>query len=180
MQSLKTLYRLAVMSITVAIFVMAWRLYGPTAKQTKAFALTAMEWAETQLRGTGPDAQSSATPPRAAPSATVLTAAPPQLLPARANEPVEMSPSADGARDVDRLSASLARLEEAGARNAKVTPWGHGGRLYRCTCQAAWGGSPQFGRHFESVADQPEKAVDDVLAQIEAWRTAERGVSSIR
>ena len=73
-----------------------------------------------------------------------------------------------------RMSGLLSRLEQLGVAEPKLAPWGSDGHLYRFCCRAALADSPAYSRHFESVAEEPSQAVERVVAQVEAWRTARR------
>ncbi len=225
MQSLKNVYRICVMVVTLAIVAMGWRLYGPPASQVKTMALRGIERIESWLRPEGdPSAALPATakPPAKQELAPMAVTAPPPLFekgqaadrnsrvagdgevtatlaktspalfPSKERE-LPVSPAVDSkssaadslassastppsARNASesQLKSLLARLESLDVQDSQLTPWGGSGQLYRCCCQANWGQSPQFSRHFESVAAEPEAAVDQVVAQIAAWRTAER------
>jgi hypothetical protein len=185
MQSLKTMYRIVVMGVTLAIVVMGWRLYGPSAAKTKSLVLSAMEWTEARLRGTEhvaeakPQAQSIAAAPLAAPP-VAAAANPPALLTVSAEQPGDGALRSNTATGDDRLKKLLAQLDALGAREPKLSTWGDSGKLYRFCCQASWGSSPQFSRHFESIAVEPAAAVEQVLAEVDAWRTANSGGMSLR
>jgi hypothetical protein len=188
MQSFKTFYRLAVMGVTLAIFVMLWRLYGPPAAQLKSMALRAVEEVENMLRPAAekPPARSD---PKSIPADA--SSAPPLLGLAPGNEaaPAQgsgqstkqlqaaplatVSPIAELAGGNSRVESLLARLETLNVQEPQLVAWGSSGKLFRCSCRAAWGQSPEFSRHFESVAAEPEAAVEQVLAQVNAWRTGE-------
>lgn len=91
----------------------------------------------------------------------------------------EKTTQASAANDT-RLPALLSRLERLGVAEPKLAPWGSSGHLYRFCCQAAWKDSPAFTQHFESVADEPAQAVEQVVAKVEAWRTAQRSGDPLR
>jgi hypothetical protein len=74
----------------------------------------------------------------------------------------------------DRLVTGVKALADLGVRNQQVRPWGNGGALYRCSCDAPWPAAPNYSRHFEAVAATPEAAVDQVTAEIAAWRTSQQ------
>jgi len=69
----------------------------------------------------------------------------------------------------DPLQAMVERLNQLGARDQQLTPWGSRGELVRFTCSVPWGGSATFTRQFEAVATTPLAAVEQVTAEIEAW-----------
>jgi hypothetical protein len=74
----------------------------------------------------------------------------------------------------DRLVADVKRLSELDVRNQQVRPWGSGGALYRCSCDAPWPAAPNYSRHFEAVATTAEAAVEQVTAEITAWRSSQQ------
>ena len=80
----------------------------------------------------------------------------------------------------DRMAALLAHLEQLGGVEPQLVAWGSSGRLYRFSCRAALADSPSFSRHFESVAAEPLVAVEEVVAQVEGWRTARRDEGLLR
>jgi hypothetical protein len=102
---------------------------------------------------------STAWPPSAVPEPTRLpadTAAPP-------------SPQAD-----PRLPVLLERLASLGVRDQELTSWGSRGELMRFSCNVPWANSPAYSRHFEAVAANPLSAVEQVAAEIDAWRNGQR------
>jgi hypothetical protein len=82
--------------------------------------------------------------------------------------------------DDERVHALLSRLEQLGGADPKLAPWGSSGHLFRCCCQAPLANSPAVMQHFESVATEPALAVEQVVAKVEAWRTAQRNDSLLR
>ncbi|MEX2315937.1 MAG: hypothetical protein WD669_02225 [Pirellulales bacterium] len=180
MQWFNTMYRVVVMAVTLAIVVMGWRLYGPPASQVKAIALRLVEQAENALRPTANHAEAAPTAQVQAithePIADKAPAPGPLLAAAPVDQPgtghlIDQPTEQPGE---ERLKSLLAQLAELNVQEPQVDRWGTSGQLFRCTCRAAWGPSPQFGRHFESVAEAPEAAVEQVLDQVVAWRSAER------
>ncbi|HEX5472545.1 MAG TPA: hypothetical protein VFW73_11695 [Lacipirellulaceae bacterium] len=91
-------------------------------------------------------------------------------------EQISHEPVATG----DRVPALLSRLQQLGAANPQVTPWGSSGGLYRCSCGTALADSPSFTKHFEAVATEPAAAVEQVVAKVEAWQTARRNDTALR
>ncbi|HEY4233136.1 MAG TPA: hypothetical protein VGM76_06905 [Lacipirellulaceae bacterium] len=77
----------------------------------------------------------------------------------------------------DRLVTDVQQLLDLGVDQPQVRPWGNGG-LYRCVCEAPWKASPNYSRHFESVANTAEAAVEQVTAQVAAWQNSQRGKSA--
>lgn len=108
---------------------------------------------------------STAAPPTQAPPITPIN----ETIPATATSTAD-----------DRVHALLSRLEQLGGADPKVAPWGSSGHLFRCCCQAPLGNSPAVTQHFESVASEPALAVEQVVAQVEAWLTARRSDSLLR
>lgn len=80
----------------------------------------------------------------------------------------------------DRVQELLSRLEQLGGTDPKVAPWGSSGHLFRCCCRAPLGNSPTVTQHFESVAAEPALAVQQVVAQVEAWRIARQDTDVLR
>lgn len=78
-----------------------------------------------------------------------------------------------GGKD-ERLKPLYSRLEQLGAHDAQLKPWGTSGQFFRFRCSASLADSPELSRHFESVATEPAAAVQEVVAAIDAWRTAQR------
>ncbi len=147
--------------------------------------------------------RSGAAPPFAAttPAETANSAAPatPALMPTNAaSAPVDASPAPRFSQTTEpaspsveqtsrgstandtRLPALLSRLEQLGVADPKLASWGSSGHLYRFCCQAAWKDSPAFTQHFEAVAAEPAQAVEQVVAKVEAWRTAQRIGDTLR
>ena len=88
--------------------------------------------------------------------------------------------SAVPAGDGNRMPALLSRLAQLGAAETKLAPWGSSGHLYRFCCRAAMTDSPAYAQHFESVAPEPVIAVEQVVAEVEAWRTAQHRDTMLR
>lgn len=68
------------------------------------------------------------------------------------------------------LPALLEQLTKLGVRDQELTQWGSRGELVRFSCNVPWVNSPAYSRHFEAVAATPLAAVEQVAAEIEAWR----------
>jgi hypothetical protein len=115
---------------------------------------------------------------------------PPVVVPSTSSAPAaqappitplaEAAPPAAATTGDDRVQALLSRLEQLGGSDPKVGPWGSSGHLFRCCCQAPLGNSPTVTQHFESVAAEPALAVEQVVAQVEAWRTARQNNGLLR
>jgi hypothetical protein len=69
-----------------------------------------------------------------------------------------------------RLPGMLERLTQLGARDQQLTAWGSRGELVRFSCSVPWANSPAYSRHFEAVAATGVAAVEQVAAEIAAWR----------
>jgi hypothetical protein len=80
----------------------------------------------------------------------------------------------DAPAAADRLVIDVKQLSDLGVRNQQVRPWGSGGALYRCSCDAPWPAAPNYSRHFEAVAATAEAAVEQVTAEITAWRSSQQ------
>jgi hypothetical protein len=196
MQSFKTMYRFMVMAATLAIIAMLWRLYGPPAEQAKSIAWRAVEWAHGALRPAGElpianqgPATLAAEPFGAAPLPVAaplvpapLVSAPLVALPVEnaAADPISGQSIPVTSAAADPLQALLAQLEQLGVVEQQLVPWGAERQLVRFTCRATWGESPSFTQHFESVAAEPLTAVQEVLAEVSAWRLAKRGAGGLR
>jgi hypothetical protein len=83
-------------------------------------------------------------------------------------------------QDGDRLPKLLARLEQLGGIDPQLAAWGSSGQLYRFRCRATLADAPNYTRHFEAVAPEPLVAVENVIAKVEAWRTAHRASDQLR
>jgi hypothetical protein len=184
------------------LIVNAWQSYGLTGAQLKSLASRALQVAtkgkeEAKLAEKNADlvsveqSQPPLFPPlaKAATSAAVTGETPSAgSLLQHPNQPagVSATPEIDGRRstvaddviisgpEAERFPALLTRLESLGGMEAKLTPWGSTRRLYRFSCRAAIGELPSHSRHFESVADQPLIAVEDVVAKVSVWRMAQQ------
>jgi hypothetical protein len=80
----------------------------------------------------------------------------------------------DASAGNDRLVTDVERLAALGVRDQQLKPWGRDGALYRCSCDAPWVGSPNYSRHFESVAASAEAAIEQVADQVAAWQSSQR------
>jgi hypothetical protein len=98
-------------------------------------------------------------------------------------EPIAQAPDVKSPAPIgndDRLPALMSRLEQLGVAEPKLAAWGSSGHLYRFCCRAPVANSPAVTQHFESVAAEPAVAVEQVVAKVEAWRTAQRSNSVLR
>jgi hypothetical protein len=74
----------------------------------------------------------------------------------------------------DDLPALFSQLTAMGVSDQQLTAWGSSGRLHRFSCRAKLVDTPIHTRHFEAVSERPVAAVEQVVAQVEAWRAAQR------
>jgi len=210
MPSFTTICRAVVLVVVGAIVVKGWQLYGPPAEQVKSAVVSAIDMAETAIKNAGSHGQSQAasnsagtapkfdsttqmppagslslpaatlTPPPASalstvPISTTTAPSPPELAPITAE-----TTGATATQQDDRIAPLLSRLEQLGGADPKLSPWGSSGNLYRFCCRAAVGDSSSYTRHFEAVAAQPEAAVSQVVAKVEAWRSSRSQDSVLR
>lgn len=210
MPSFTTITRAMVMLVVGAIGFKGWQMYGPPEEQVKSVAGRGVDmlqaaWKNFQApdkpvkatiepRGAAPPFAQALQPPAADVAITppplsnqTLTPSPPTgAIPSTsaATTQVPITPLAQDAKPTEtkegRVQALLSRLEQLGGADPKVVPWGSGGHLFRCCCQAPLANSPAVTQHFESVAAEPALAVEQVVAQVEQWRTAQRSDGVLR
>ncbi len=210
MPSFTTIYRAFVMLAAGAIVFKGWQLYGPSAEKVKSVAVSTIDmaqaaWNNRQTSGgeTRPAAEPrGAAPPfaqTAQPAPADMAIVPPPLstqsitpnapVDAVSNMsiqsiPVSVAPLAEtspaASKNDDLVQALLSRLEQLGGAEPKLAPWGSSGHLFRCSCRAPLVNSPVVTQHFESVAAEPALAVEQVVAQVENWRTAQRNDTVLR
>jgi len=189
MPSMTTVYRAIVMIATGVIVVLGWRHYGPSTEQVKTFAVAAMDKARAALTDSPPPATDPAAPlvdprtmapPLVAADSTPVAPSAPQLVPLANSGPNTLNGIGDASVAThepllgearDGVASLLARLQEIGAADAQVGPWGASGQFYRCCCQAKLAETSPMARHFEAVANEPIAAVEQVVAKVEAWRS---------
>lgn len=190
MPSLTTIYRAIVMIVAGVIVVKGWQLYGPTAEQVKSFGVRAIEMAQVALSNEQPteaeptarnDPRLAAAPRTALATASVVEPAPLFSGLVGTDEGVATPLAAQvgnisllPAGVADRLPPLYSRLEELGASDPQLRPWGSSGQMYRFCCRAALAGAPSVARHFEAVAAEPIAAVEQVVASVESWRVSHR------
>ena len=110
---------------------------------------------------------------------------PPALAPAPSRLPTPDSPSATSPVNLSppgpnaELQALYSRLEQLGAHDPQLAAWGSSGQLHRFCCEATLAGAANFNRHFEAVAADPQQAVEEVVAKVEAWRAAQRETAQL-
>lgn len=202
MPSLRTIYRTIVMIAVGVLVVQGWQLYGPPTDTLLTLAVQGVEmaqsaWSKSQRgvpetadpRIAAPVAGSELSPADVGPpplasgppvlSADLNMSSPEVAAPPLAEEPVSAAAELESApqfeADADeRLSPLLARLEELGAADPQLAPWGASGQLYRFCCRAKLTETHAYARHFEAVAAEPRTAVEQVVAKVEEWRMAQR------
>lgn len=210
MPSFTTIFRAAVMLAVGAIVFKGWQMYGPPAEQVKSVAVRAVDFAQAAWKnfqapdkaakpatepvgGAPPFAQALHPPapegaivPPALSNQTLTPSPPAGAIPSTSAPatqtpitPLAVTTAAPGAND-DRVKTLMSRLEQLGGSDPKLAPWGSSGHLFRCSCQAPLANSPAVMQHFESVAVEPALAVEQVLAKVEAWRTAQRNGGVLR
>jgi hypothetical protein len=210
MPSFTTIFRATVMLAVGAIAFKGWQMYGPPAEQVKSVVMRGVDMAQaawknfqTPDKAAKPAVQPQATAPPVAqtlqPPAREVAITPPALstptltpIPLAGAIPSASAPATQapitplaqtapvaGTSD-DRVKTLMSRLEQLGGADPKVAPWGSSGHLFRCCCQAPLANSSAVTQHFESVAAEPALAVEQVVTQVEAWRTAQRGGGVLR
>ena len=203
MPSFRTMFRAVVMVTVGAIAVKGWLLYGPTNEQVKSAVTQAIDMAHSAMQGREPGNKGGTNDPRltpqlgAAPTSTApIASAPalplsmpgqgeaPKLLQNVANQgpitPV-VEAAVDGAATTgDRMPQLMSRLQQLGAADTSLAPWGSDGQMYRFSCKAPLASAPTMTQHFESVAAEPALAVEQVVAKVEAWRVAQRDGGQLR
>lgn len=70
----------------------------------------------------------------------------------------------------ESMQSMQQRLQELGATYYRLETWGAGGEQYRFYCMVAVGQDASFVRCFQAVDVDAMKAMQQVLAQTEAWR----------
>lgn len=207
MPSFTTVFRAVVMLVVAAVGVKGWQLYGPTNEQVKTVVAQGVELVKSRLasqKPATPDPRNAAPPlatanpiapiPGNLPApATLSPSEPPQLLPSSSAGlpamPQKSEPAAPAfaqsavqtpATTSDPMTGLMTKLQQLGAADTNLSPWGDGGHLYRFSCKAPLPAVPSMTQHFESVANEPTVAVEQVIAKVEAWRVAQRDESQLR
>ena len=198
MPSSSTVFRAIVMIVAGVFVAKGWQLYGPSNEQLKTFAAAAMEKAQVAWNGSPDNAINSppqAIDPRSAAPPVVADAPPasppplepaPQLVPLT-NGDADAGTSVNNAAppgtapptptaDEEAVARLLEQLQQLGAAEAQVGPWGSSGQLFRCYCRAKLSETSPLARHFEAVAGEPTAAVEQVVAKVEAWRTEQQNL----
>ncbi len=91
----------------------------------------------------------------------------------RNQEPVANSSAAAAAgnSDGEQFRRAEARLRELGATHYTLETWGSDNNRYRFVCKMAIGGNPGVNRYFQAIEDDPWRAMNAVLQQVETWRS---------
>lgn len=74
--------------------------------------------------------------------------------------------------DAAALRPLLAQLIDFGVGEYELRRWGSSGNLYRFRCAAPLAGDLQHSQQFEAIAASPTETVQQVLADVAAWRLA--------
>jgi hypothetical protein len=68
----------------------------------------------------------------------------------------------------------LAQLRQLGVVEYALERWGDGGKLYRFHCEMPLGVEGALTQQFEAVADDPQRSVEQVVAQVSQWQLSQR------
>jgi hypothetical protein len=80
-------------------------------------------------------------------------------------------PSAAAIASDEKFRRAEQRLRELGATKYSLQTWGRDDNQYLFVCRMAVGGNPNMSQVFQAIKDEPLAAMDDVLSQVEQWRT---------
>jgi hypothetical protein len=178
-----TTFRALVMLSVFVGLPAAWIYYGPLPAEAQRvvdrFVTAAQEaigWRKAE-NGTD-DKWVHVTPgPLGSPDAAQNYQPSAQLIPP-AIEPVVATPAAQRRplSFAERVEPLLARLRQLGVAEYALERWGDGGKLYRFHCEMPLGASAQITQQFESVAADPQRTVEQVVAEVAHWqRTRQAG-----
>jgi len=186
MASIQTFFRTVVMLATLGLLAKLWYHHGPTVEELQVIGVRVLEiaqqaWADywqsrdasSTLAGSAPAAPAPFAPPS---DALQLIHPAPSSTRSSTPSPVELAGAVapplvpETATTTDPVQKLLDELAQSGVRDQQLQPWGTSGRLFRFACSAPWVRSPSFSRHFEAVAETPQAAVEQVAAEIRAWR----------
>jgi hypothetical protein len=164
----------------------AWKSYQSPTKDAHP-AADSRGGAPAFAKGTQQPAADVAIVPPALSTQSLTPNPPVDVAPIGSASPATQSPitplgatSPAASTNDERVHALLSRLEQLGGADPKLASWGSSGHLFRCSCQAPLANSPAVTQHFESVASEPALAVEQVVAKVEAWRTAQRSGGALR
>lgn len=181
MSSYQAITRTVIMLGTIAVGIMAWRVYGPPAEKLAPVINRSVVVVNEWLGRAQPEATVEPLPTprlRAAeesPSTISLQISSPPLrvdadveqashsepLPSR---PLESQLAADaGNAQIEDLLAQLKRL---GAKETSLQPWGNAGKAFRFQCRLASAENPTIERHFDAIEGDPRAAVEKVLESV--------------
>ncbi len=73
-----------------------------------------------------------------------------------------------------RFHQAEMRLRELGATHYMLESWGPDNNRYRFVCQMAVAGGAGMSKYFQAIEDDPWRAMDSVLRQVEDWRSQTR------
>jgi hypothetical protein len=185
------------MIATGFVVVKGWQHYGPSTDQMKSLAGAALKKAQTALNDSESPVGTPANDPRTAPQLTSTPPAAGTVVPSLAPEAPKLVPISDPsqaavnptdapsaaappvateAAPVNPVQPLLTRLQDLGGIDAQVSEWGASGEFFRCSCRAKLEDTSGLARHFEAVANEPALAVEEVVAKVEAWRSAEHAM----
>ena len=72
--------------------------------------------------------------------------------------------------DNEQFRRAGARLRELGATHYTLETWGPDNNQFRFVCKMAIGGNAEMNRYFQAIDNDPWRAMQSVLEQVEAWR----------
>jgi len=163
----------------------AWIYYGPLPPSAQKVIDRIVEVVKDATGWQQPhaDTYDAKTAPRFAigsPETPNLPPAPPATnpvaLPAAAPAPL-------GSGLQQQLAPLLTQLQAFGPTDYSLEEWGQGGEFFRFRCAMPIGGQNGFSRQFEAVAATPSACIQQVVAEIQQWRSerhsGNQGVSAI-
>ena len=181
MDTIRAVYRLAVMLGTLVVLGMAFVAYGPPPEKLGPLIDCAWNQASESLvewrkdsrgnkRGDAAELELTPLAPAAAPPPTMTVSdrveiPPPPLFTDAVDEANQPRPSG-----VQQL---LAELNAMGMGEHRLDRFGTTGQLYRFSCRVAYPGQVAMQQHLEAVAATPGEAVANVLRQLEAARRSQ-------
>jgi len=74
----------------------------------------------------------------------------------------------------DRFKQLERRLRDLGVTYYLLETWGTGAVQYRFHCKVSVAGNPNHTRPFDATDDDPIRAMQQVVDQVEKWRTGTR------
>jgi hypothetical protein len=74
----------------------------------------------------------------------------------------------------DPLARPYAKLRDLGATSSRLETWGTDGDRYRFQCRVATDADATETQHFEATDEQPLRAIERVVQQVEAWQGQRR------